>query len=220
VYQSFRLGADGIYRCEAFEEFVWQQHGFGTRAANPRADVTLRQIHSSIVLSAGGLKDRDREGDALITDEIGKSIGVRTADCVPILLLDSKTHAVGVVHAGWRGTAAQIVMRAIEGMQSGFATNPGDVYAAIGPSIRACCYEVGEEVAGQFDAAFRSGGGAGKAKVNLALANRAQLQGAGLWPGNIFDSELCTACLKAKFFSYRCDPLDSGRMTAAIQRLA
>ncbi len=117
---SFRLGTDGIYRCDAFQEFVWQQHGFGTRLGNPTADVTLKQIHSNVVLNAHGLKDREREGDALVTDEIGKSIGIRTADCVPILLLDCRNRAVAAVHAGWRGTADEVSKHALSKMGDDF----------------------------------------------------------------------------------------------------
>lgn len=218
--ESFRLGLDGIYRCDGFQQFVWQQHGFGTRENSPRVDVTLRQIHSDRVLNAHNLSDREREGDALITDEINKSIGVRTADCVPILLLDSKRRAIGVVHAGWRGTAAGIATRAIEQMRADFATHPADVYAAIGPCIRACCYEVGPEVASQFDAAFADPAAAGKFKLNLIEANRVQMAAAGLHPARVFDCGLCTTCQSAQFFSYRRQPENPGRMIAAISRLA
>ena len=96
---SFELGQDGLYRCSAFEQFPWQRHGFGTRSANPPVHVTLRQIHSDIVHNARALKDRESEGDALVTDEIGRAIGVRTADCVPILLLDESKRATSAVQS-------------------------------------------------------------------------------------------------------------------------
>jgi polyphenol oxidase len=222
VQESFRLGADGIYRCDAFQEFVWQTHGFGTRSGNPPAVVTLRQIHSEQVVNANGLRGREREGDALVTDEIGTSIGVRTADCVPILLLDAKKRAVAAVHAGWRGTAAQVVARAIERMHQDFATDPLDIYAALGPCIRGCCYEVGGEVASQFEtgAAVETGAASGKHKLNLPEANRRQMQAAGVPGDHIFDCKLCTTCECAQFFSYRREPNNSGRMTASITRLA
>lgn len=218
---SFRLGSDGIYRCDALQQFLWQKHGFGTRAGNPAADLTLRQVHSNHVWNAAGLQDREREGDALITDEIGKSIGVRTADCVPILLLDSANRALAAVHAGWRGTAAQIIPQTIEQMRSDFHTNPGHLYAALGPCIRACCYEVGPEVASHFDhAGVLQSGAAGKRNLNLPQANRQQLQAAGLTPQHIFDSALCTVCQSSQFFSYRREPANPGRMLASISRLA
>ncbi len=218
---SFRLGADGIYRCDAFQEFAWQSHGFGTRQANPEFAITLRQIHSSRVLNANGLKDRESEGDALVTDQIGIGIGIRTADCVPILLLDCCNRAVAAVHAGWRGTAAGIIKCTIEKMGHDFQTRPADVYAAIGPSIRDCCYEVGPEVAEQFASVFPEWRpGTAARKLDLSEANRHQMQKAGVPAERIFDSGLCTTCQAAQFFSYRREPENPGRMVAAITRLA
>jgi YfiH family protein len=218
---SFRLGADGIYRCDALQEFVWQRHGFGTREGNPVADITLRQIHSARVLNAHGTKDRDREGDALVTDEIGRSIGIRTADCVPILLLDCRHRAVAAVHAGWRGTVAELVRRTVEKMGSDFDTAPGDIYAAIGPCIRECCYRVGPEVAERFLPFFPEWESVnGGRNLDLPEANCRQMAGAGVMPDRIFDCGLCTTCLSAQFFSYRREPENSGRMVAAICRLA
>jgi len=216
---SFRLGEDGIYRCDAFQEFVWQSHGFGTREASPTADLTLRQIHSNRVLNAGGL--RDREGDALVTDQIGLSIGIRTADCVPILLLDCRNRAVAAVHAGWRGTAGEIAKCTVEKMSRDFETSPSDLHAAIGPCIRACCYEVGAEVARQFASVFPEWEPDARSRnLDLAEANRRHMQAAGIPAERIFDSCLCTTCQAAQFFSYRREPENPGRMVAAITRLA
>lgn len=218
---SFRLGSDGIYRCDTFQEFVWQTHGFGTRQANPPAEITLRQIHSDLVLNAHPLRDRDAQGDALITDELAKSIGIRTADCVPILLLDCRTRAVAAIHAGWRGTAANLVERTLEGMRDNFRTAPPDIYAAIGPCIRACCYEIGPEVEARFAPLFPEWKpGAGKRKLDLAEANRRHMRVAGVNPVRIFDCGLCTSCQTAHFFSYRREPKNPGRMIASISRLA
>lgn len=217
---AFLLGADGVYRCVAFDnQFPWQRHGFGTRVANPKADVTLRQIHSAAVVNAGGLSDRAQEGDALITDEIDRTIGIRTADCVPILMLDSKSYAVAAVHAGWRGTAAEIVQHAVQELGNTFETDPAFVYAAIGPCIRACCYEVGPEVASQFHPLFPEWEAfAGKRKLDLAEANRRQLQAAGVHADRIYDCGRCTACESDLFYSYRRDPQDPARMVASICR--
>ena len=218
---SFRLGIDGIYRCDALQEFVWQTHGFGTRHANPPVDITLRQIHSAKVLNAHALHDRQAEGDALITDDVGRSIGVRTADCVAILLLDCRRRAVAAVHAGWRGTAARLVGRTVESMRSDFGSAPADMYAAIGPCIRACCYEVGAEVEAQFTPFFPEWGPiAEKRKLDLPEANRRQMHAAGVNPDYIFDCGLCTTCQSAQFFSHRREPKNSGRMVAAISRLS
>lgn len=218
---SFRLASDGIYRCDAFQQFVWQKHGFGTRLGSPAADITLRQIHSNCVYNAHGLKDREREGDALITDDVRKSIGVRTADCVPILLLDSRTRAVAAVHAGWRGTLAQIVRETIEKMNSDFGTEPGDIHAAMGPCIRGCCYEVGKDLAEQFSSYFPDWDpGAAKHLLNLPQANQLQMEAAGVPAAHIYDIRLCTTCETGQFYSYRREPENPGRMVAAICRLS
>jgi polyphenol oxidase len=221
VTDSFRLGEDGIYRCDAFQEYVWQSHGFGTRLGNPRVDVTLRQIHSSQIQDARGLADRACQGDGLATNEISLAIGVRTADCVPILLLDTGRRAVAAVHAGWRGTAAAISQHAVARMSEWFKTEPADVYAAIGPSIRACCYEVGMEVASAFAQLFPEWPAVtGKRHLDLAEANRRQLQAAGIPADHISDCGLCTSCLPEQFFSFRREPFHPGRMLSAICRLA
>lgn len=218
---SFRLGADGIYRCDGFQEFVWQKHGFGTRQSNPQVDIALRQIHSDRVWNAHRLHDREAQGDALITDEVGKSIGVRTADCVAILLLDCQKRAIGAVHAGWRGTAARVVAHTVEGMRSDFGTATADIYAAIGPCVRGCCYEVGAEVEKQFATLFPEWEPAtGKRKLDLAEANRRQMQAAGITTNHIFDCCLCTTCQTSQFYSYRREPENPGRMVAAISRLS
>lgn len=219
---SFRRGPDGIYRCDAFQDFFWQKHGFGTRQASPEAQITLRQIHSDRVINADGVRSRDREGDALITDCIGKSIGVRTADCVPILLLDCRTRAIGAVHAGWRGTLAGVVTRAVEKMCEDFETDPADIYAAMGPCVRACCYMVDLEVAHRFSSLFPewepvSGN---KRTLDLPEANRRQMHDSGVNPQRIFDCGLCTTCQSADFYSFRREPENPGRMVSAIERLA
>jgi polyphenol oxidase len=218
---SFLLGADGIYRCAEFQHFVWQSHGFGTRIANPEVDVTVRQIHSAQVWNAHPLVDRQCEGDALVTDDLNRRIGVRTADCVPILLLDTRKRAVAAVHAGWRGTVGAIVTRAIEKMRVDFGSEPDDIRAAIGPCIRECCYEVGPEVASQFSSIFPEWPPlTGKQHVDLVEANCRHLAAAGVPTAQIFDSGLCTACLLEHFFSYRREPHNPGRMLSVISRLA
>lgn len=219
---SFRLGPDGIYRCDAFQDFFWQKHGFGTRQGNPEAQVTLRQIHSDRVVNADGVRSREKEGDALVTDCVGKSIGIRTADCVPILLLDSHTRAIGAIHAGWRGTLAEIAMRAIEKMHEDFETDPADVYVAMGPCVRSCCYMVDREVADKFSQIFPEwpSGTTNKRTLDLSEANRRQMKDAGVSPQRIFDCGLCTTCQSADFYSFRREPENPGRMVSAIERLA
>jgi hypothetical protein len=217
---SFLLGADDIYRCGELQHFVWQSHGFGTRMANPEVDVTLRQTHSDQVWNAHPLADRQCEGDALVTDDLRRRIGVRTADCLPILLLDTSHRAVSAVHAGWRGSAAGIAARAVEKMHSDFGSLPASIYAAFGPCIRVCCYEVGPEVASQFSGLFPEWFPVqGKQHLDLAEANVRHLAAAGVPNDQIFDCGLCTSCLAEHFFSYRREPQNPERMTSAICRL-
>jgi len=217
---SFLLGADGIYRCAEFQHFVWQSHGFGTRMANPDVDVTLRQIHSDKVWNAHALTDRQHEGDALATDDRRRRVGVRTADCLPILLLDAGRRAVAAVHAGWRGTAAAIVARAVEKMQLDFGSQPADIHAAFGPCIGECCYEVGPEVAAHFSTLFPEWPAiTGKQHLDLPEANRRHLTAAGVPAAQIFDSGLCTFCLPEHFFSYRREPHTPERMLSVVCRL-
>lgn len=183
----------------------------------------LRQIHSGIVMRADTLADHSAEGDALITDVPGLGIGVRTADCVPILLLDGQTRAVAAIHAGWRGTAAQIAVQTLGKLQDDYRVDPANLYAAIGPSIRRCCYEVIAEVAERFRAHFSEWGpirGYEKRMLDLPEANRRQLLQAGILAHRIFDAGLCTSCLSDRFFSYRREPTNPGRMIAAIARIA
>ncbi len=212
----FRLDEDGLYRCAAFEQFDWQTHGFGTRSAAPNTDVTLRQVHSNIVWDAHGLQDGEREGDALVAHETGLRIGVRTADCVPILLLDAKQQTLGAVHAGWRGSAGEIVTAAVKKM----GAEPAKVWAAIGPCIRECCYEVGAEVAQHFSKwTVPEVKPNGKQNLNLAGANRRQLELAGVPAHQIVDSGLCTYCRIETFYSFRREPTNPGRLLSAICRL-
>ncbi len=211
----------GIHLCPAFAEFTWQRHGFGSRQANPEADVTLRQVHSNHVRSAGRSGEGHSEGDALVTSRPGQSIGVKTADCVPILLLDARSRAVAAVHAGWRGTAAQIVACTLTKLAEDYGTHAGDVYAAIGPAIRACCYEVSTDVAERFAAWPESVqlSRAAKPRIDLARANQLQMVSSGVPPEQIFDCELCTACRLDLFFSFRREPANPGRMLSVISRI-
>jgi YfiH family protein len=124
--------------------------------------VTLRQIHSDAAhradAAAGAThvnaNEKVPQGDALFTRDPGILLAVQTADCIPILLADTKRHAIAAIHAGWRGTLSRIAAKTLGRMQMEFGTRPEDVVAALGPGIGRCCYEVGSEVARDFDAQF------------------------------------------------------------------
>ncbi len=170
---------------------------------------SLKQIHSNVSLVARE-PGCAGEGDALVTSEPGVAISVRTADCFPILLVDAQTRAVAAVHAGWRGSAAGVVRTSLDRMRREFGTEPGNVFAAIGPGIGACCYEVGVEVSRQF-------GKLEAGKLDLAVENRNQLIAAGLQPDRIELVGGCTFCHPAQFFSWRRDHDRAGRMISFIR---
>jgi polyphenol oxidase len=131
---------------------------FVALAKNKMRTVLLRQIHSDIVYLVGpGDVSQGRnapQGDALITRRPGVLLAVQTADCMPILLADTKNRAVAAIHSGWRGTAQRIAAKTLGRMQMEFCTRPQDVIAAIGPGIGPCCYEVGHEVIKEFGVKF------------------------------------------------------------------
>ena len=198
-----------VYRATELDALPWLIHGFGTRQSEVPAWfdnlATVKQIHSAICVPADGRCGVLGQGDALLEDRPGAVIAIRTADCIPILLVDERHRAVAAVHAGWRGTVAHIAAAAVDSMRRQFGTEPQDLHAAIGPGIGACCYEVGPEVAAQF-------GEQGRAHISLAGANRAQLLAAGVTPEKIYASNLCTRCLAEEFHSFRRDGEAAGRL--------
>jgi YfiH family protein len=189
--------------------FGWIEHGFGTRdAISSQEDMaSLTQIHSAKVLPVVRIGCAG-EGDGLVTSTPGVVVSVRTADCFPVLLLDTRLRVVAAIHAGWRGTAARIVPAAIDVMRGEFKTRPEDIRAAIGPGIGKCCYQVGEEVARRF-------GLEGAGHVDLEQANRDQLIEAGVPDTQIQLLGLCTFC-DGRFHSYRRDKDAAGRMISFI----
>ncbi len=207
----FEKSAERIYSSSLLAEFPWVVHGFGCRATHgwPARYTNLKQIHSDKVVVADDRKGCLEQGDALITSEPGNLLGVRTADCVPILIADPENRAVAAIHAGWRGTSAGIVSKAVAKLTAEFGSRPAALRAAIGPSIGPCCYEVGLEVASLFQASGST--------VDLPGENRSQLVSSGLTPEHIDVSELCTLCYgDGEFHSFRRDKEASGRMVSAI----
>jgi YfiH family protein len=194
-----------------FSTVTWVEHRFGTRGDPPTQEgmAAMKQIHSARCLMA----DADGclgEADALTTRRPGLAVSVRTADCFPILLADREHRVIAAVHAGWRGTADEIVGRTIDTMRAQFDTTPGQIVAAIGPGIGACCYYVGEEVARRFGLNHAG-------RIDLAAANRAQMVAAGVPAGQIDTLNLCTFCDPARFDSYRRDKDRAGRMISYIR---
>jgi purine-nucleoside/S-methyl-5'-thioadenosine phosphorylase / adenosine deaminase len=205
--------------------------------------VALKQFHSDVVHVFDTAPADPCRGDASVTNQPALLLGVQTADCVPILLVDPRKRAVAAVHAGWRGTLQRIVTKAIGKMQMEFATKPANLLAALGPAIGGCCYEVGTEVASAYLAQFpnaaewfdelRTGDEPNPLQwlsmmppghqppprnvyLDLRKANRAQLLAAGLSEKNIFVSDFCTACRRDLLFSYRKEGAQSGRLLSVI----
>lgn len=160
--------------------------------------------------------------DALVTDISGIPLAAFFADCVPLFFFDPVKKAIGVAHAGWRGTLLQIGAKTIEALFRQYGSDPQDILAGIGPSIGPCCYEVGSEVADQFAAAgFAQNGCLKKSQDGLFLldlqrANKEILLEAGLKDKNIVIADICTKCHKDIFFSHRGHEGKRGAMAAVI----
>jgi hypothetical protein len=175
------------------------------------------QVHGSDVRLINNLSEAkpatDARGDTVYCDAIvsnarGVLAGVKTADCVPILIGDPQTGAFAAVHAGWRGTLAEVATKALKRMVREYETNPQNVRIAIGPSAGACCYEVGTEVIDAFRTGFSDQDlfketRTDHACIDLLKANRAQLISAGVDDARINIAPLCTMCRTDLFFSYR-----------------
>ena len=170
------------------------------------------QIHSAdvrVVKKFDDAKDGNYKMDALVSNVPNVLLGVKTADCVPILIGDTKTKAFAAIHAGWRGTADSIVKNAIEKMRENYGTNAEDLICAIGAAACGRNYEVGQDVINAFEEKFSTGGKLftptreGHALVDLHLANKEQLLSVGVLSENIFVAPLCTMERIDLFFSYR-----------------
>lgn len=208
--------------------------------------VSLRQVHSDLVHCVSEGCEHPLAGDGLITNTPGLLLAVLTADCLPVIVVDPKHRAVGVFHAGWRGTVKRIVEKGVGEMRKHFASDPAQLRAAIGPGIRNCCYQVGPEVKDTFQAQFAYGSelfretkerneiherypllfltarAPGHSELpkkiffDLAEANRRQLLDAGVPARNISDLGMCTACKPELFFSHRAEKGKTGRMMAVV----
>jgi hypothetical protein len=216
----FRLDTGNVYRALILEEIPWLEHGFGTQFSLDWPDstslATIKQVHSDKVLiadCAGALG----EGDAVISNQPGITLSVRTADCLPILMADTRKRAIAAVHAGWRGTLLEILPKTLHAMAGQFGTRPEDLAIAIGPGIGACCFEVGPEVAIQFARLFPERNDLDRRmKIDLVETNLRLLGRNGGSLRQIATSGLCTCC-GDRFHSYRRDRDAAGRMVSAIR---
>ena len=233
----FEVDARGVLRLRQWMDIPWLVHGFTTRHAGDFRVLrsldaavsglgtegmtlrTARQVHSDklavIAANPGSRREVPRpEADGLLTLQAGHLLGVRTADCLPVLFVDRAKRGVAAVHAGWRGTLKLIAPRAVERMTAEFGSEEADIEAAIGPAIGPCCFEVGPEVADRFEEAFVHG--SNPPRVDLIDATRSQLSEAGINPAKISVASACTRCLERDYFSHRRSGEGAGRMLAFV----
>jgi len=163
------------------------------------------------------MEDAVEDCDALITDQKDVVLSILTADCVPILLLDTHNEVIAAVHAGWKGTKAQIVAKTVDKMVQAFGCNPENIVAGVAPAIGTCCYEVGHDVAQHFlDTAHAHVKNEDKYMLDLPAINKQQLLASGLLESHIEMSEVCTSCEVERFFSYRKEGGCNGRFMSMI----
>ena len=175
----------------------------------------LKQVHGIAVHEAPwtGMP----EGDAAIASSAGLLLGIETADCLPVLLVDPIHKRVAAAHAGWRGTARGVAGVAVAHLVAA-GSRPADILAALGPGIGPCCYEVGDELRREFPGgeAFFCPGPRGRPHLDVRAANHSQLEAAGLRPENIHSVTECTRCRADLYPSYRRDGRGAGRMVSYI----
>ncbi len=228
----YLVSVDGIrvVRCRLLDECERFGHGFSTRdrggaeSAGPVLSAAglagrelrmLRQVHGSRLASPGaGYALQEADGFLLDADRSMAVAGIRTADCVPVLLVNPVSGHGAAIHSGWRGTAAGIVPLAVA-VLSGWGGRPGDLTAALGPAIGGCCYRVGPEV-------VRAMGSAGivaqpgPVRIDLRQAIRLQLEAAGVPAFRISTAPWCTFCEESLYFSWRRESGTAGRMLSVL----
>jgi polyphenol oxidase len=177
----------------------WQVHGSDVRLVKRREDAKSAENQLGETIYC----------DAIVSDAIGVLAGVKTADCVPLLLGDSETGCFAAVHAGWRGTLVEIAKVTVRRLEQEYQSRPENLRVAIGAAAGACCYEVSDEVINAFTSKFSKARELftetrpGHAMVDLLKANRDQLIEAGVRDERIHVAPLCTMCRTDLFFSYR-----------------
>jgi purine-nucleoside/S-methyl-5'-thioadenosine phosphorylase / adenosine deaminase len=215
------------------ERLPFLRHGFGDASWGEKdlrrfavsqglTPIFLNQVHSDVIRSIDDMPRRILRGDAAVTHRPGVLLAIRTADCLPVLLVEEKRRVVAAVHCGWKGTAKRILEKVVLGMEERYGADPAALLAAFGPGIGADCYEVGEDVHAVFmnsgfpGSLFRPAAGrAGRHLFDLSAANRLQLLKHGVKASHIFSIDICTHC-DARYPSYRRDRDASGRMLSFI----
>ncbi|MDR2589685.1 MAG: peptidoglycan editing factor PgeF [Oscillospiraceae bacterium] len=227
---NFSPGEDDYENIIENYKIIMSSQGFDMKSL-----VTLQQKHTSNIIvvddnivkkyrnSPLGFCQISEAADAHITNIKGLLLSVRTADCVPVLLYDSKNQAIAAIHAGWRGALTGIIQKTIKCMIKEYNTNPKDIRAAIGPSIGICCFEVGFEVQesfvneyGEYIKKHFTAQPESKPFCDIKSMSKAFLIESGVLEGNIEMSDLCTKCNPDLFFSYRYSGGKCGLMSSFI----
>jgi hypothetical protein len=197
VFNAFKRAPDSLVD-------AWQVHGVGVMIAiEPRPEA-----------------QPPKQADIILTNHLGLTVLMRFADCVPILLYDPIRQVVGLVHAGWKGTVKKAVKTAVEAMEKEFGSNPGELFAGIGPSIGPDHYQIGNDVAAEVHQSF------GESAAQVLLSRNGSLH-FDLWAANeillrqsgvrqIENSQLCTVCSKSDFFSHRAENGNTGRFGVMV----
>ncbi len=191
----------GVFEGEYRLTSAWQVHGDSVKTVSTEDD-----INNTL-----------EKHDALISDRKGVLVGVKTADCVPVLIGDPETGSFAAVHAGWRGTADSIVRKAVDRMRMQYGSDPKDLICALGPSAGCDRYEIGQEVIDAFTQKFSATGKIlketrpGHALIDLLSANRDQLCESGVKPQNVYAAPFSTMDRTDLFFSYRVEKSKYGR---------
>jgi YfiH family protein len=220
---------------EALAAIAGLVHGFGRRAPglHPETrDETVRRVRSGLDAN-GELQllrqvhgcavalspwDEPPEADAAVAAAPGLLLGIQTADCLPVLLVDPVRRAVGAAHAGWRGTLRGVTREAVRALETR-GSRAQDLVVALGPGIGACCYEVGDELREAFGpggASFFRTTPKGRLHLDVRAANVRQLEEAGVPPKSIYHVPECTYCLPGGYHSYRRDGKGAGRMISFV----
>jgi polyphenol oxidase len=227
--ETMTEGGLGFLAAPPLAAMGWLVHGFGNAgwseadfldfaASKGLRPVIMRQVHSDVIHRLEVAPAGKVEGDALMTNVPGLLLVVRTADCLPVLLVDEQKRAVASVHCGWRGTRVRVLERAVREMGRAYGTDPARLVVALGPCIGPACYEVGPEVKESFVAAgfpaevFEPvADRPGKSLLDLRGANAWLLHGLGVKKANIWTAEACTHC-DPRLLSYRRDKGEPRRM--------
>lgn len=216
-YDSLNLGQRIGDDEDAVAENMQRLIAYGGLSSEPHQ---AEQEHGTVhLICSGSGYLHDTKADILVSNDPGTAVAVRTADCLPLLLADPVNGIVAAVHAGWRGTAQRISVRAVEIMeQQGAAI--GNIHASLGPCIGPCCFEIGEDTARQLSESVEAADEAIMAgpspRADLLAINILQLREAGISPERIESHPLCTSCHAERFYSYRRDHGITGRHLAVV----